>query len=222
MARYVPSLRLNRRRYLRADDRPEIARVTALSVFIMLIAFFVALVAWTAPSEDKTVDLLGTLQDTFTDTQKRPAAMRDPAPVPDWMTASEDGVTSPLQQLQKLFPDSVSGNSEDWGSVEIRLSENRFKNLLLGRPELAQTLFKGFTVPRTGSAAGTGADDFMMQITVGMQGRTLKTADGLIDKIREDLTGMSIHPSRLVLGYENGTPDIVLRIVPTDRFGGVL
>lgn len=218
MARYVPSLRLNRRRYLRADDRPEIARVTALSVFIMLIAFFVALVAWTAPSEDKTVDLLGTLQATFKDPLTRPPQLREPAPVPDWMTASDDGVTSPLQQLQQYFPDSVNAEDGDWGSVEIRLSADRFKTLLLGRPELSQTLFKGFTVPR----AAQNADDFLLQITIGMQGRTLRTADMLGAKIREDMIGMSIHPTRLIIGYENGTPDIVVRIVTAEQFGGVL
>ncbi len=217
MGRYEPTVQVNRRR--RVDDPPKIdtARVTTLGVFTILLGFFVGLVAWSQPNADKSNDLITTLKSTFKPVSNdTPGDLIATAPVPGWLQKTPDG-TAPLTALQEQFPDAFTDSGDRWGAVQLRFTADRFQAFILGQPDLAKNLVSGFTRP---ADIMRGSDDYTLEVTIGLKGRTLNEARALSRKTKNDLAGLGVNPTRLLLGYESGSDAITIRMVQNDRYEG--
>lgn len=217
MGRYTPRIVItNRRRRLIADAQPHVVRVTMLGIFMMLFGFFVALVAATTPNAEKTVDLLATLQSTFKPLEAGQEELREAVPVPAWLTGTESGRGSPMADLRKLYPEAFVTSTDPWGSVELRFSADRFQSFLLNHSDLAQNFMSGFGEKRDDGGA------YMLEVTIGLQNVQPNPARVLGRKIKRELLGMGVHPTRLLMGSDTGSEGIVLRITPADRYEGAL
>lgn len=218
MGRYVPQQQHNRRR--RIDDAPKIdsARVTTLGVFTILLGFFVGLVAWSEPNADKSVNLINTLQNTFKPLAGEGHEMEAASPIPAWLQKSQDGAP-PLTTLKNAFPEAFEGSADRWGSVQLRFPEDRFQALILNQTALARDLVSGFSRP---ADVARGADDYTLEVTIGLDGRSLNQANALLAKTRRELLELGVNPTRLLIGLESGSEAITLRMISNDRYGGAL
>lgn len=217
MGKYTPSLvPTNRRRRLIADAQPHVVRLTMLGIFMMLLGFFVALVAATSPNEEKTIDLLSTLQSTFKPLEPGQGELRAPMPVPSWLTGGQAGQSSPLSSLRTLFPEAFVTSTDPWGSVELHFTADQFQTFILNHSDLAQNFMSGFAAKRQNE------DDFLLETTVGTKGISTGSARVLNQKIRRELLSMGAHPTRILMGFDTGEAGVVLRIVQADRYEGAL
>lgn len=218
MGRYTPAIKLDRRKRLSAPNNLDVVRTAMLGVFMILLAFFVALVANTKPNEKRTVDVLGTLQSRFQNVGKDPA-LTAPAEIPVWLASETGGQAAPLDDLKRDFPDAFAGAQNNWGALELRFTPDDFQKFILTRGDLAKRIFTGLSEPldKTGVT-----DPYMLEVSIGTENTADKNTQKLHQKIRTDLLSFGIDASRLLLGYESGAEGITLRMTPASRYEGVL
>lgn len=215
MGRYTPTINpTNRRRRLIADANPHVVRITMLGIFMMLLGFFVALCAATAPNDEKTINLLTTLQSTFKPLQAGEQELRASVPVPSWLKGGQQGQDSPLTDMRALFPEAFVTSTDPWGSVELHFTADRFQTFILNHSDLAENFMSGFAAKRTHD------DDFMLEIAVGLKGIGPNPARVLGQKIKREVLSMGVHPTRLLMGVDTGAEGVTIRITQADRYEG--
>lgn len=219
MARYVPEVKNDRRKKLPSVSDIETIRVALLGIFLIMLTFFVALVASTKPDETRTINLISSLQSTFTNL-KDIDQLNTPPSIPAWLDHSAaDSEPAPLDEMRRLFPQAFAKDTGNWGAVELRFTPDLFQRFLYTDLALAKRFFAGFSDAQPVTAEG---ERYMLELTVGTRGRTRSEAQQLLQQIRKDFDEIGVERSRVIAGFEPGTNDIVMRLTPASRYRGAL
>ena len=220
MGRYTPAIKLDRRKKLVTPNNLDVVRTAMLGVFMILLAFMVALVANTRPNDQKTVDVLATLQNRFQSAADKGAQeLTAPPDIPGWLGAANDKQAAPLDEMRHEFPQAFTTAQNNWGALELRFTPDMFQNFILTKSELAQRFFAGLAQPLSKDVA---IDPYIAEVTIGIQNDSDKKAQKLLQKTRTSMMSLGVDTSRLLLGYESNSDDIVVRMIPLSRYKGAL
>lgn len=217
MARYIPEVKIDRRKRLSSPSDIETIRMALLGVFFIMLTFFVALVASSTPDEKKTVDLISSLQNTFTEIE--PDRIAVPPSIPAWLdTPAGNGTTPPLDDMRALFPQAFSKDTGNWGAIELRFSPDLFHRFLYTDLPLAQRFFAGFNT----DTPVDNTEPYILELNIGVQDRTFDDAQQLLQQTTKELVALGVSENRILGGFENTRGDIIIRLTPANRYQGAL
>jgi len=217
MARYIPEVKIDKRQRLSSPSDIETIRMALLGVFFIMLTFFVALVASSTPDEKKTVDLISSLQNTFTEVQ--PDRITVPPSIPAWLdTPAGEGAAPPLDEMRSLFPQAFSKDTGNWGAIELRFTPDLFHRFLYTDLPLAQRFFAGF-----GDAQPTeGTEPYTLELNIGVRDRGYEDAQQLLQQTTKELVALGASENRILGGFENTSGDIIISLTPSNRYQGAL
>ncbi len=219
MARYVPEVKVDRRKRLSSPSDIETIRMALLGVFFIMLTFFVALVAGTKPSETRTVNVIASLQNTFTGFAGNEQLEAAP-PLPAWLeTAEGENQSPPLDDMKRLFPQAFAKDSGNWGAVELRFTPDLFHRFLYTDLTLAKRFFAGFSAAQTLPAE---ADPYILELDIGMGNKTMEEAQQMLQQTKKELLALDVDDKRILGGFEKDADDIVIRMTPASRYEGAL
>lgn len=214
--KYIPQRMLNRRKRVSLPASPDVTAWIHLSLFMLLLAFFMAFVSFSAPSRVKTQDLFVGLDRAFAPSVRSAAPILSaPPPVPEWLSAGRDGQTAPLESLRKIAPHILTQAGDQWGQIVLRFEGDEWQRLFLQHPALVRELLSGFGQRRAGD------DGFLAVVTVGTDHTPNKAARRVVLKrLRDQLRSLGVHETRIMAGVAYGEDAIMLRYVPAAQLNG--
>ncbi len=219
MGQYLPPQNLNRRHKIISEDNPHAMRFAMLGVFMILLAFFVALVAWSQPNDIKTLDILQSIKSTFQPLSGDEVKLSAPSDIPDWLSKDGSDETGVLKDLRDIYPNAFARSNDSWGRISLTFERDQFQNLLLARPDLTRDIFKGMRNERNNRLA---ADDYMLEVTLKTKSLSPQIRAQALENIVSQLKEFGVHPSRILAGFQYGDDLVDIKFTPSNRLEGVL
>jgi len=219
MGHYRPNTRLNRRRKIISEDNPLAMRYAMLGIFMILLAFFVALVAWSKPDDIKTLDILQSIKSTFRPLSGDEVKLTAPSDIPDWLSKNGSNDTGVLKELRDIYPKAFVASNDSWGRISLVFTRDEFQNLILTRPDLTSDIFKGMRSKRSERLA---SDDYMLEVILGTKSLNPQIRLNALNKLKSQLEEFGVHPTRLMAGYAVGDDRIEIKFTPSNRYEGLL